>query len=86
MAPNMMGSSINRRAIENPKTSTFHPVSWMRRQLSQRTVLLTWVLRSIVASNKCGDWTVNYAILIITVQTAVMALQLMNDPPSWYNY
>ena len=80
-APDMMGSSIDPRAVENPETSTFRPVSWMRRQQSPRTVLLAWVSSSIEDSDKCGDWAVNLAMLILTVQTAAMALQLMNDPP-----
>jgi hypothetical protein len=76
-----MRSSIDPRAVEIPETSTFLPVLWMRRQLLPRTVLSAWVSRSIVDSDKCGDWAVNCAILILTVQTAAMALQLMNDPP-----
>jgi len=34
-----------------------------------------------MASNKCGDWVVNCAILTLTVETATIVLQLMNDPP-----
>ena len=65
---------INPRMVEKPEASTFRPVSWMRRQLSPKTVLSAWVSRSIlVASNKCGDWAVNCAILILTLQTATMA-------------
>ncbi len=81
IAPEMMGSSIDPRAVENPETSTFRPVSWMRRQQSPRKVLSAWVSSSIEDSDKCGDWAVNLAMIILTVQTAAMALQLMNDPP-----
>jgi hypothetical protein len=62
------GIFINPRPVENPETFTFCPVSWMRRQLSPRTVLSSaWVSRSIVASDKCVDWAVNCAILTLTV-------------------
>ena len=58
-APDTIGSSIDPRAVEKPETSTFRPVSWMRRQHSPRTVLLAWVSSSIMDSDKCGGWAVN---------------------------